>query len=134
MNICALTPKQAEAMKPIVSDYIESALQHGVETLNDAWETVQDGSRVLFTLWDGGYCCGAMICELQADSVHIVVLGGDLPVGWKDELWPVLQDIARDQGKSAVELDGRAGWKRVLAPWGFKEVDKGQKTFMRAEL
>lgn len=40
-----------------------------------------------------------------------------------NQMLPASEEWALSQGLDAIEVEGRKGWTRVLAPLGFKEVD-----------
>lgn len=71
------------------------------------------------TLWAGDRYC--MVTQLVATAeerkMHVWLSAGNL-----DEVLAVRATIegwARQQGASAVTLNGRSGWKRLLRPYGY---------------
>ena len=49
-------------------------------------------------------------------------LGGTRLDDWKDKFCDVFDGWGRDCGCKSVELTGRSGWSKVLAPNGYREM------------
>lgn len=55
-------------------------------------------------------------------SLHGQFLGGERLDEWRDLMCDILDRWAIDNACQIVELSGRAGWAKTLAPNGYKEV------------
>jgi hypothetical protein len=134
MIMAALQPEQAERMRAILRPFYLSALEHGSMDEKWVWRGIETGKYLPVVLWEQDRAVGALLLELTPDAVHVVLLGGELPTNWKEDVIPMLKELAKDQGRQAVQCDGRKAWERVLAPFGFERKQAGNKTFMRIEL
>ena len=71
---------------------------------------------------------GAAVVEARAEdsAIHVLALGGDaLPRDWHLWLSAWLVSVARAFGCKRVTLRGRKGWRRKLAPLGYREIALG---------
>jgi hypothetical protein len=62
----------------------------------------------------------AAVIERDGDYCHLTSLGGKDFIRHIPELMPVWERIGRASGCSGLSLQGRTGWDKLLAPWGFK--------------
>jgi hypothetical protein len=95
----------------MVGAYNEEAL---LKDLKDKfvllWVCVRDGSieaamtTTLIKLEGGGLAC------------QILALGGRNMKGWR-ALWPQIESYAKNEGCCKVRVEGRLGWKRILADY-----------------
>lgn len=75
-------------------------------------------------IWAGN--ASAAVTEITEDGVlRIWLAGGDI----RDLLsgLPVAEALARRLGLRGVETEGRDGWRRVLARFGFRLDDGGER-------
>lgn len=70
-------------------------------------------------LWPGKECAVVTQCIRNPPSLYVWLAGGN--IGEIVSLIPGVAAWARAQGCEFASVDGRAGWKRILAPHGFVE-------------
>lgn len=73
--------------------------------------------------WPGQRSCAVTQVHEYGDrsALRIWLAAGDM-----DELLVMLESAeawALNQGWDEIEVEGRKGWKRVLTPFGFREID-----------
>lgn len=68
-------------------------------------------------------CNGAVliveILEGENRVLNVVAIGGRLMVSWLDQVMDCLKRLARDQQCSKIRVQGRKGWEKVLAGYGY---------------
>ena len=131
MNITALTYRQTQSLRAILDPLLEKPLVFSNFDLETTHRRIKTGQYLPVALFDMDMLVGVLICELAPDAVHVVLMGGEnLPDDWKDEVVPMLKELAKDQDKQAVQLDGRPGWQRLLTRFGCKLDNYGERVFM----
>lgn len=95
---------------------LEPALD-GTHTMDDVLAEIQAGSAQLWA-----FERSAVVTQLAAypkgSALRVWLAGGDL-----EELTDnihILDDFGRDHGCVRIEIDGRKGWQRTLAPFGYR--------------
>lgn len=77
------------------------------------------GKCDLWCIYDRGEMIAAGITSVRADRLFIEAIGGRHMHRWLHTI-EQLADYAKRLGKKTdIEIDGRPGWARVLAPFGF---------------
>lgn len=92
------------------------------DAMRDACAT--DETWRLIALHDGYQMLGAAVVRVLDDSLYVSALGGEgLPKDWHFDFFDWLRSAAQYMGLPAIRLGGRKGWRRKLAPLGFKPLD-----------
>ena len=81
---------------------------------------IRDGEYALLLLEDDGKVLGACVLQDCGDYLHVLSVGGRgiiEDIGTWFKWWA---RIAQHLGFKALSLNGRRGWEKVLAPFGFK--------------
>jgi hypothetical protein len=130
MQLATLTPIDYKALRRFLRRFIEDAVHYSDLSLTVIEAGIEAGWRLPVVITDDNQIVGLMVCELEDDSLHITTMGGDLPTGWQDELWPLLTSMSLLLQRDKIQLQGRRGWDRMLAPYGFKRDGK----LLRAEI
>lgn len=121
MRICAIPPGAVDAVWPDALPYLARALADdlGHFTADDVKALLQARRQQLWLLEDGGKCTGAVVTEVaiwpRCKVARIVLAAAD--DGYRNEwlpLRPVIEDWARAEGCTVMEVYGRPGWERVL--------------------
>lgn len=60
--------------------------------------------------------------------MHVWLAGGDLSE-IKQAITPI-EAWARDEGCTQISIDGRAGWRRVMAPFGYEHETTSIRKFL----
>lgn len=95
--------------------------------LNDLKDKLDSGEFHLWVIFDPKYEIIAAITSTftqypQGKFLAGQFLGGERLEEWKDIFCQVFCNWGRDNGCKSIEFTGRAGWAKVLAENGFKEV------------
>lgn len=102
--------------------WIEAALEYGGGThwIDDVKAMVE---RREARFWAWTNCAG--VTEIydypRARVLHLWLHGGDLHE-LVNELRPIIEAWAVEQGCTQAMVAGRAGWDRVMAPFGYSPV------------
>ncbi|MBW8034094.1 MAG: hypothetical protein FVQ79_00050 [Planctomycetes bacterium] len=95
-------------------------------TLEDVYAHLCLGEMQLWATWEKGKvdCLAYMVTQFLKDHGQYTLLIR-LFAGLNRELWlhflPLVEDWALMEGATKIEVWGRAGWERVLAPHNFKK-------------
>ena len=87
-------------------------------------EVLADLSTAHAQLWiahEGDDIAMAMLTQCGERVCHIWHLGGREPSRWL-HLIEDLKARAKERGFHTITLEGRRGWQRLLAPYGFRPV------------
>ncbi len=68
-------------------------------------------------LWTGE--AGAIVTEVDGDRINTLIVGGD-QTEIVEKLRPQAEEWARAQGLKGVIADGRKGWRKRLARFGYR--------------
>jgi hypothetical protein len=124
---------ELEAIWPQAAPLIERALAHahGDYDLASVRASLEDGAqprRQLFVTWPYVEAAGITAIELRPCVKVLVIFAysGRLVSDWQDILAAV-EGWAKAEGCSAVEIQGRRGWERMLP--GYRRL-----TLLRKEL
>jgi len=121
MNIAAITPKGYTLNKELLKDYVESALKHCNLNLRYIEQGINSGRLLPIVFTEQDKIIGISVLELSKEAVHIVILAGSFSKGWKSEFLDVMTKLAKSQGRSKLQCNGRKGWLRVLGKYGAKK-------------
>jgi hypothetical protein len=115
--MAGLIPKGAplEAYREL----IESALDHaGTHHFEDVKQAIEDGRA---THWPAGH--SIIVTEVVEHPLtkwlHFWIAAGE-----REELrrmQPIILEWGRDQGCTKASMTGRAGWERLLTPYGWQK-------------
>lgn len=95
-------------------------------TVESVLMDVARGHQTLWLVRDGGATVSVVLVEVHTITATgwkravITGMGGERGV----EALPLIAEIeqwARDQGANEIEVVGRVGWRRALAPYGYAE-------------
>jgi hypothetical protein len=93
---------------------------------DDARLECQKGNALLLQVAHGQELVAYAYLEMrrgsQGDALTVRWLGGVGMREWLGLLWESLQDIARAYGCRWVVVSGRRGWRKTLAPLGFRDA------------
>ena len=148
-DITAVKVEQADLGHwwPLVDELLLPAVQlsNGRETLSTIFDCLADGLYQLFVCWDSKSTRVAAAVVVQFTGfrtgkvyLSILYLGGSGLFEFLPILVPKLVSYASANGAQGIEIHGRPGWQRALAPYGVKpsgitllEVDLERKQFQR---
>lgn len=126
-KLTSLSSEQALANWDTIAGLLEPALQYayGRITIEDVRKVIDEEMGMIVIAWDPktNAVYAAFFCEIDhyvtgRKCWNISLAGGHDIDEWI-HLWPVLQQIGKDQGCDHIQISGRPGWGRVL---GLKEA------------
>ncbi|MBR1219437.1 hypothetical protein JQ557_15645 [Bradyrhizobium sp. U87765 SZCCT0131] len=111
-------PERVALVWPHVEGFLGAACARSgdwtLEALRGALDRVE---MLLWVLWDGEAFRAAAVTEVmivpRGKICRIVVCGGRRATSWPHALAPI-EAYARELGCTAMRVDGRRGWQRVL--------------------
>lgn len=111
---------------PIVSEYIESALEHtdGEISLEDIHSDIVNRERQLWIIKHDDRYIAAVVTQIYSYNSGIKI--GEVTIaGGKDhKLWDHFTDVVgewfKSQGCKFIDIIGRPGWQRLYKDRGFK--------------
>jgi len=130
MKIILLTPEQALTNWVILSGLFADVLEHsqGESTLTDYMKKILNGiAHCWAVLDDDGNIVGAGLTQYlqyaQHKTLHIIAFSGS-NFEEQSQVFPTVEQFARDSKCKAIEQWGRPGWAKVLPKYvpGFKEA------------
>lgn len=118
MIFTPIPASQVDEYWRVVAPLIESACARdlGGETSAHIYEQVKKGQGWVLTLLDGGVA----VFERSGEYLHMVTLAGTGMIANARPIIEAWAHLASFVGCSKLSLIGRKGWRRVLAPYGFK--------------
>lgn len=125
MNVSPIPLDRVELALPRVRHWLARAIEASpcdAWTLDGAEAAVRRGAAALWvahTTTAHGVCLTELIPERAA--ARIVMLAGERMREWLPALQSV-EDWARSWNCRVLEVPGRAGWTRLLAPQGYVQV------------
>lgn len=126
VEVVALRRDQIGEMWAILKPMIEPALEYTLneQSINDIKLKAEKGEYLLLLFKSDEKLLSVVsieILEYPTKKILSVVTGGGSDMyEWRDEWWQQMEKIGREIGASDVVICGRAGWERVLSPYGFK--------------
>lgn len=114
---------------PEIEEFLDFAEErsHGALTAENIRDAVRERDmQAMVAVDERDDIIGVAITELRVSLsgmrvLHIVALGGKRWNEWQEEGDRVLREWARSVEAPVVQLLGRRGWARQLAPLGWKE-------------
>ena len=94
------------------------SIARGDAGLPEVLDALATGHAQLWTAHEGERVHMAMLTQCGGNTVHIWHLGGREPGRWL-HLMNDLKARAWERGFHTITLEGRKGWRRLLAPYGF---------------
>jgi hypothetical protein len=120
MRFDILTPAQFRQRYKRLKKHIAPAVSMGNYCLSTVISRVELNKILPVVLVHDNQAAGVMLLEKGGGELHILSIGGKLPPGWKYKTFEWLKQIALDHGCKRIQLQGRRGWRRMLAPLGFR--------------
>jgi alpha-tubulin suppressor-like RCC1 family protein len=130
MKIILLTPEQALSNWATLSGLFADVLEHsqGESTLTDYMKKILNGVAHCWAVLDNdGDIVGAGLTQYlqyaQHKTLHIIAFSGS-NFEEQSQVFPTVEQFARDSKCKAIEQWGRPGWAKVLPKYvpGFKEA------------
>lgn len=105
---------------PYVQHWLERALAYSPDSipLLDEHELLWTVRRFTRPQQPIAEYCAAATARLTGNAAEIILVGGE-GTGWIGPLTDILSRWARDEGRSRLIAQGRAGWRRVLPKHGW---------------
>jgi hypothetical protein len=124
-----ITRDEVESAWPGIKGYVAEALAHGTGRMgpDDVLRYLVSGEMQAFIVFDADAAklLAVLVTEVM-DYPTARVLDLALCAGERLDLWisalPWLEGFAKQAGCTQMQVHGRAGWSRVLAPRGFREA------------
>ena len=121
--------ESVEAWWPLVEEYLNAALKHGLGEYSIADIKSSCKSKDM-QLWVkvGKKAKGAFVTKIakypQKNLLCVILLGGDEFHTWRDEADALLNAFGKQHNCEYVELFGRKGWGKILKDIDYKEVTR----------
>lgn len=123
-KISSLTPEQASSAWPVLSPYLEKAVGRSENRvkIDHVREGVESGQVLVLVIWDPEQreIFGVLTAEGEQyplTRVFAITLCGGQDIKEWIHLYPAVREIASQLGFDSIEIVGRAGWKKLLAPY-----------------
>lgn len=119
--LCRIPQERWRDLAPIVAPYLALPIAYtrGQQTLGSVFQALDRGQYQLWTIiGPGGLVYAAMVTEILqyvggAKTCMLLLLGGTEMRRWI-HLIEEVEQWAREEGCSQLEIHGRRGWKRML--------------------
>src|SRR5215472_1337842 len=126
VTLRGIQPDELDEFWPVASPLIARGLERGAGyrwTLPALRQLIAENHCYLWLTWPDQAC--AVITQIEVypavKLLQILVAGGRLPANWRAKV-AYLENWGRSIGCTEVELGGRHGWQRLLAPDGYAPV------------
>ena len=106
-----------ETVEKLIADALEYDKTYSVQSVIDE----VNAGRAEIWLTDNSIALTNVMDKPNARICHIWIAAGDLDE-LMPEIYPALEDRARQVGCALLTISGRRGWIRALKPNGFNEV------------
>jgi len=127
LNYILVGPRQMDNAWPILAPWILQAMGDGTtqECVDGVRADIMRGTSQLWAIQkDDGRVMAVVVTEAMKVAGRMVLvlrwLGGTQLDIWLDDLG-IIERWAMIQGFERVEVWGRPGWSKILAPHGYKE-------------
>ena len=121
--------ESVEAWWPLVEEYLNAALKHGLGeySITDIKNACISKNMQLWVKV-GKQAKGAFVTKIakypQKNLLIVILLGGDEFQEWRDEADALLNAFGKQHNCEYVELFGRKGWGKILKDINYKEVTR----------
>jgi hypothetical protein len=125
--------EDVEAAWPMVEPFVAMACEKVPTDLTPDFilEGARDGRFRLWLILDGEETVAAFpMAELPDGTAQFYTVGGSRMTEWMPVLLPQFAEMARASGMRALRLDGRKGWERQMARYGFRTIKRDGSTVM----
>ncbi len=118
--------ESVEAWWPLVEEYLNAALKHGLGeySTSDIKSACISKNMQLWVKIDKEVQ-GAFVTKIskypQKNILCVLLLGGKEFITWRDEADALLNAFGKENNCEYVELFGRKGWGRMLKDINYKE-------------
>ena len=118
--------ESVEAWWPLVEEYLNAALKHGLGeySTSDIKSACISKNMQLWVKIDKEVQ-GAFVTKIskypQKNILCVLLLGGKEFIKWRDEADALLNAFGKENNCEYVELFGRKGWGKVLKDINYKE-------------
>ena len=110
-----------EEVSPLLEKSIGTA--HGRYTMDDILREIVNFEQHLWVVFDDGRILAALTTRfVEYPGKRMLAgqfLGGERIMQWRDEMLTTLERWAKDSKCEGLEMTGRNGFERVLAPHGW---------------
>jgi len=121
--------ESVEAWWPLVEEYLNAALKHGLGeySIGDIKSACISKNMQLWVKI-GTDVEGAFVTKIakypQKNLLCVILLGGKEFHRWRDEADALLNAFGKENNCEYVELFGRKGWGKVLKDIDYKEITR----------
>ena len=127
-----VSPGRYNKRKLLYRPFIRDSLEYGSDlTLSQIERLIASREVLPIQIKRDNVLVGFMTVQKQGDLMHGQTICGTFEPGWADEFMHKFRLLGHMNGCRRLTLKGRKGWKRALAPLGFKEIDND---FLEVEL
>jgi len=111
-----------------LAEWTNKALKyaHGETSPEDMVKAFQEGRMQVWAVFDDAKLVGVATTEVvdypRLAVLRVVTLQGSNLSVWASHLLEALLTFCKEQGLERIEVVGRRGWVRKLAPLGFREI------------
>ena len=122
MNVRPIPAAELDSMWPWAEKWLARACSHsgGAETIDGLKAKCAAPGHILAIIEEDGNPVGACVFQRDSDWLHVVSLGGRRIIANMPELVDWWARIAGAVGAIGLSLQGRKGWDRVFARFGFR--------------
>ena len=124
IQISGVPPWHARGVWPLAGPWTEDALKQGAQmvTADEVLEAIEEGRIALWLVLEDGVAVASFTTMVEGQGLTWFTLGGHGIERWLPDVDKLLTLLARAMGCRRVQLRGRRGWTRKLAPFGWKET------------
>jgi hypothetical protein len=126
---CGIVPRdRVPAIWPHVSAYLDPAIARaGGRISNETVEaSILSGTHLLWLISDGEKISAAMVTRIADYPLKrmlvVECLGGREMSQWLPVAFNAIKGYAKDMSLDGIEMYGREGWTRALAPYGWRQT------------
>ena len=133
LDVMVLDPAHIDHLWPIIRPYVQLGLDWGYDayTAEEVRARLkgkegQQPSLIAVVLMAPGETEPTLVLTLELYRnpqlglvCHYLTAGGAGLETWKNELHPIINHMAKEQGADWLTTKGRKGWERALAPLGY---------------
>ena len=121
--------ESVEAWWPLVEEYLNAALKHGLgEYSTSDIKSACISKNMQLWVKIGTDVEGAFVTKIakypQKNLLCVILLGGKEFHRWRDEADALLNAFGKENNCEYIELFGRKGWGKVLKDINYKEITR----------